>query len=252
MAGFSQGEKGVTVGEGKAEAVIWARTPKPARGPQPAYSLDQIADAAIRIADTEGLEALTMRRLATEIGAGAMSLYRYVSGKTDIVDLMSDRVLGEIELKPYADWRSGLLWLARALRDHMHRHPWLAMVPRSATPLGPHGLHLTEHLMGIMDGLGLSIDEMMVSVGLVTIYVHGTVQQELAMAERLRQAGMTMEQWMHLNGGYIRRLLESDGHPMLKRIIIDAQWPHLGPDQAFEYGLERVINGIAATVPDSP
>src|SRR5689334_12758278 len=174
---------GAGVGEGKAEPVIWARTPKPARGPQPAYSLDQIADAAIRIADAEGLEALTMRRLATEIGAGAMSLYRYVSGKTDILDLMADRVLGEIELEPYEDWRSGLLWLARATREHMHRHPWLASMPRNPTPFGPHGLKLTEHAMGILDGLDLNIDEMMTSLGLVMIYVHGTVQQEFAAAE---------------------------------------------------------------------
>lgn len=237
------------MGEGKAEAVIWARNPKPARGPQPAYSLDQIADAAIRIADAEGLEALTMRRLATEIGAGVMSLYRYVSGKTDILDLMADRVLGEIELKPYEDWRSGLLWLAHATREHMYRHPWLAIMPRSAVPLGPHGLHLTEHAMGIMDGLGLNIDEMMASVGLVSIYAHGTVQQEFATAERLRQAGLTMDEWMRLNSPYIAKLLESKKHPLLERIIIDAEWPHLGPDQAFEYGLERVLNGIAATVP---
>jgi AcrR family transcriptional regulator len=239
---------GAKVGEGKAEAVIWARTPKPARGPQPAYNLDQIADAAIRIADAEGLESLTMRRLATEIGAGVMSLYRYVSGKTDILDLMSDRVLAEIELKPYDDWRSGLLWLARATREHMHRHPWLAIMPSSGPAIGPHGLPFTEHVMGIMDGLGLNIDEMMASVGLVSIYVHGTVEQELATAERLRQAGLTMEEWMHLNSSYIWKLLDSKKHPMLERIIIDAEWPHLGPDQAFEYGLERVLNGIAATV----
>jgi AcrR family transcriptional regulator len=240
---------GARVGEGKAEPVIWARTQKTARGPQPAYSHDQIADAAIRIADTEGLEALTMRRLATEIGAGAMSLYRYVSGKTDVLDLMTDRVLAEIELRPYEDWRSGLLWLARATREHMHRHPWLAIMPRNPTPFGPHGLKLTEYAMGILDGLGLNIDEMMTSLGLVTIYVHGTVQQEFATADRLRQMGLTLEEWMTVNAPYIRTLLESKKHPMLERIIIDAQWPHLGPDQAFEYGLERVLNGIAATVP---
>ncbi|MEO5874688.1 MAG: TetR/AcrR family transcriptional regulator [Streptosporangiaceae bacterium] len=239
------------MGESKVEAVIWAREPKPARGPQPAYSLDQISDAAIRIADSDGLDALTMRRLAAEIGAGVMSLYRYVSGRTDIIDLMSDRVLREIELKPYEDWRSGLQWLAQTTREHIHRHPWLVHLPGNAAPFGPHGLALTEHVMGIMDGLGLNIDEMMTSVGLVSGYVSSSVQSEIATRERLRQVGMTMEDWMRVNAPYIRKLLDSGKYPMMERIIIDARWPHMDPEEAFDYGLQRVLSGIAATVEGS-
>jgi len=128
---------GAKVGEGKAEAVIWARTPKPVRGPQPAYTLDQIADAAIRIADTEGLEALTMRRLATEIGAGAMSLYRYVPSREMLLDGVVEAVVDElygdpdVHMEASHGWQDYLHRLAHGVRRIALAHP--AVFPLVAT-----------------------------------------------------------------------------------------------------------------------
>src|SRR2546429_919999 len=94
--------------------VVWTRPVRPLRGPQPAHSRADLVAAAVRVADAEGIAAVSMRRVAAEIGAGTMSLYRYVSRKDDLLDLMVDAALGEMDLPdaPSGDWRADLRLLA--------------------------------------------------------------------------------------------------------------------------------------------
>ncbi|MEV0714302.1 TetR/AcrR family transcriptional regulator, partial [Asanoa sp. NPDC050611] len=139
---------------------IWMRPERPAYGPKPAYSRAQITEAAIRIADAEGLEAATMRRIATEIGAGAMSLYRYVPSRDNLVELMADQVTGEIDVTgmPSGDWRADLTRYADGLRAMWRGHPWIATVQRSLPSFGPNQLLMIERLMGVLDAF-VAIDE---------------------------------------------------------------------------------------------
>src|SRR5262245_62033753 len=97
------------------------------RGPDPTYSREQITAAAITIADADGLDAISMRRLAREVDAGVMSLYRYFDSKDDLFELMSDAVQGETPVPdlPSGDWRADLTAIAQAQRAAVHRHPWL-------------------------------------------------------------------------------------------------------------------------------
>jgi AcrR family transcriptional regulator len=231
--------------------IIWMRPERPARGPVPAHSRARITEVALEIADAEGLEALSMRRVAKELGAGTMSLYRYVPSKDDLIELMVDAVIGEFipeEGDLSGDWRTDLRLVAHHTRRAMRRHPWIAGRPGGMT-FGPNALQVAEVALGAVDGLGLTIDQMMSVTGMVTSYVNGFVQNELMAAEVRRRTGLTDEQLMLANAPYIRSIMETGKHPLVERVIMDARQPHMDPGERFEYGLESILDGIAGSLP---
>ncbi len=225
------------------------RPERPQRGPQPSHSRAEIAAAAVRIADAEGVEAVSMRRVAAEVGSGTMSLYRYVSRKDDLLDLMVDAVMGEMDLPaaPSGDWRADLTLQARGGRAVGIRHPWLSELSAGRPPLGPNGLRAIEFALGAVEGLGLDIDGMSRVVGILTAFVRGFVQAELAEQEARRRTGLDLNQWRATRAAYIRMLIDSGRHPMLRRIVLDARDPD--PDSDFETALGQVLDGLAATLP---
>src|SRR4029453_78348 len=121
-------------GRNAVPEVIWARPERAGRGPRPAHSRADIAVAAVRVADAEGIDAVSMRRVAGELGMGTMSLYNYVPRKEDLYELMVDAVSAEHDLSatPTGDWRADMLTLAHQTRALMYRHPWL---PRLMSPV---------------------------------------------------------------------------------------------------------------------
>jgi AcrR family transcriptional regulator len=229
---------------------IWMRPERPARGPKPAYSRAQITEAGCRIADAEGLEAATMRRIAAEIGAGAMSLYRYVPSRDDLVELIADRLQGEIDVDgmPSGDWRADLTRYAEELRAMWLRHPWIATVQRSIPSFGPNQLRLIEGVMGALDA-HVSIDE---NFGLMTMlngYVEGAVREEVSSAEEVRRSGLSESEWRARSSARVHQLLESGEYPIFSKIVTQARRPHLSRDEQFRHGLERVLDCIAAALP---
>jgi AcrR family transcriptional regulator len=232
--------------------IIWMRPERPARGPAPAHNRAQITSVAIKIADVEGLEALSMRRVAKDLGAGTMSLYRYVPSKDDLIELMIDAVVGEFipeQGELTGEWRADLRLLAHYSRRALRRHPWMAARPVMGQTFGPNACRLAEVALAAVDGLGLNIDQMMSVTGMVTSYVSGFVPNELAAAEASRRTGLTNEQLMMVNGPYIRSIIETGRFPLVERVIMDARQPHMDPDERFEYGLERILDGIAGSLP---
>lgn len=229
---------------------IWMRPERPARGPKPAYSRAQITEAAVRIADAEGLEAATMRRIAAEIGAGAMSLYRYVPSRDDLIMLMADRLMGEIDVEgiPSGDWRADLTRYAHGLRAMWLRHPWIATVHRSLPGFGPNQLRLIERVMGVLDA-HVSIDENLALMAIVHGYVEGAVREEISWAEEVRRSGLSESEWMARIHPYIQRLLKSGEYPIFTKIAMEARQPRLSRDDRFRYGLERVLDCIATALP---
>ncbi|MER7767089.1 TetR/AcrR family transcriptional regulator [Kitasatospora sp. NPDC096140] len=229
---------------------IWMRPERPARGPKPTYSRAQITEAAVRIADTEGLEAATMRRIATEIGAGAMSLYRYVPSRDDLIQLMADRLMGEIDVEgmPSGDWRADLTRYADGLRAMWLRHPWIATVNRSLPGLGPHQLLLIERVVGVLDA-HLPIDENLGLMAVLNGYVEGAVRDEVSQAEELRRSGLSESEWAARSHPYIQQLLESGEYPIFSKIALEARQPRLSRDDQFRYGLARVLDCVAAALP---
>ena len=232
---------------------IWMWPERPARGPKPIYSRAQITEAAVRIADAEGLEAATMRRIAAEIGAGAMSLYRYVPNRDNLVELMADQVMGEIDVTdmPSGDWRADLTRYAGEQRTMWMRHPWIATVQRSLPSFGPNQLLLIERLMGVLDAF-VPIDENLGLVALLNSYVEGTVREEISTAQEFRRSGLSESEWMQRSYPYVDRLVKSGEYPIFTKIVMEARHPHLSHDDQFRNGLQRVLDCIAAALPQRP
>jgi AcrR family transcriptional regulator len=228
--------------------VIWARLDQSAQRPKPLLTHHQIVAAAIEIADSEGLQALSMRKVAARLGAGTMSLYRYVANKDDLLDLMVDAILGEeLPDKPSGDWRSELAEQARRVRRGARRHPWAIGFMLARPNLGPRALRTIEHAMAAVDGLGLDIDQMLDMVATVGAFAVGFVQAELAEQEAQRRTGLTEEQWRARMAPYIRRLIATGRYPYLERIVIEAEdFPDI--DATFERRLALVLDGLAAGV----
>src|SRR5919109_897695 len=143
-------------------ALLWRVDQPPRRGPERGLDLDTIVGTAIALADREGLEAVTMRRLAQELGVSTMSLYTYVPGKNELIDLMVDAAYQQM---PRTDttgkpWRQRLIAIADDNRALYLAHPWAATVSTLRPPLGPGLMAKYEHELAALDGLGLTDLEM--------------------------------------------------------------------------------------------
>jgi AcrR family transcriptional regulator len=236
----------------KDHPVIWMRPEQGARGPKPTYGRRDVAAAGIRIADAEGIEAVSMRRIAAELGTGTTSLYRYVSKKDDVLELMGDEVMGELRgTKLPVGWRSGLRTIARLLRETALRHPWLPLLSSGRANLGPNSLWWMEQSLSVFDGMDLDTDEMLADLGTLSAFVLGHVQGELGDQEAARRSGLTHAQWMEQRSEYGPSIMESGRYPRLTRVMVEAKTPHAADrqDRLFAGGLERVLDGLAAHLP---
>jgi AcrR family transcriptional regulator len=232
--------------------VIWDRPARAGHGPVPSLSREEITAAAVTLADAQGIEAVSMRALAVELGVGAASLYRYVARKDEVIDLMVDAVIGnDLEFEVRGDWREDLRSLAHGLRAMTLRHPWMAVPSAGLRNFGPNTAWLYEQVLSAIDGLGLDIDEMLVMVETLDAYVRGRALEELAEQEAVRRSGLDQDQWMQTQVPYIESLIESGRFPLLTRVVFDARTPH-DPDRlrhGFDLGLERVLDGLAMMLP---
>lgn len=228
------------------QPIIWMRPEKPARGPAPAYSRRQITEVAIRLADAEGLDGLTMRKLAAELGSGTMSLYRYVPSRDDLLDLMLDAVYGEMLPEGYeasGDWRKDLTTLAGQSRQVLRRHPWAISLAQGMS-IGPNSLELVETMLTTVAGLGMSIDRMMMTIGLVGEYVKGFVREELRVDATRRSTGLSDDEQRTRLAPYILAKIATGRYPLLERVIRDAEQPHMDMDDRFAYGLGFILDGV--------
>jgi AcrR family transcriptional regulator len=245
----------VPAAERSDRAIVWMRPVREPRGQHPPLTRDTIATAGIAIADAEGIDALSMRKVAAELGCGTMSLYRHISSKDELLDVMIDAGIGETAgaaATPGGNWREDLRRSACGLRAAMLRHPWVVQVISRRPALGPNMLAATEATLSAVDGLGLSIDQMLCTIGLVNAFVVGFVVNELAEREwrypLADQSGPQARQWASVMVPYVQSIIESGQYPLVSRMIIDAEdFPD--PDAVFGWQLDRVLDGLAAMMP---
>ncbi|MCP2321495.1 AcrR family transcriptional regulator [Hamadaea flava] len=226
---------------------IWLRPERGARGPRPTHRRTDIAATAVRLADAEGLDGVSLRRVAAELGTGPATLYRYITNKDELFDLMVDAVLGEAQPpEPSGDWRADVSAVAVAQRELALRHPWLAGLPATRPSLGPNGLAWQEATYATLTGLGLSADETLLRVQTVLTFVRGQVIEELAEREAARRSGQDLRGWLDTQSAYGESIIGSGRYPQLSRIMLEAATPHADDrfDRLFQYGLERVLTGI--------
>ncbi|WP_188186720.1 TetR/AcrR family transcriptional regulator [Nonomuraea sp. SYSU D8015] len=228
-------------------ATLWERLERPAPAPRQTLSPHRIATVAVGVADAEGLDAITMRRLATELGVAPMATYRYVSGKDDLLQLMVDHVYGELELPADTEgWRETLRAIAVRTRELMLRHLWFAQLPPSALlALTPNRLAVSECSLRSLSGLGLDPDTMMAVANTVSSYTHGVVSAEIAMRQFMAGQGWSDEQQMYQSlAPQMTYLLGTGRYPAYKGYIYEGRRKH-DPGWQFETGLDYVLDGIA-------
>ncbi|MFG2296207.1 TetR/AcrR family transcriptional regulator [Streptomyces sp. NPDC048603] len=231
--------------EDQTQPSLWERLERPAPTPRNTLTPARIAAAGVGIADAEGLDAVTMRRLAGELGVAPMAAYRYVTGKDELLELMVDSVYGELELPDGADgWRETMRTLALRIRTVLLKHPWVTRAAWCGPT--PHQLAVPEAALAALDGLGLDADAMMAVHHTVTAYVQGAVDSEIGLYQLMRVQGWSTHQ--ETRTGLAPRmtwLMGSGRYPGYERYIGEAahkddlQWQ-------FETGLDCVLDGIAA------
>jgi AcrR family transcriptional regulator len=203
------------------------------RGRPPQRSRAQVVAAAIAIADAEGLEALTMRRLAAELGAGVMSLYTYVRDKDDLVDQMVDQVSA---FEPAGE-PPDLLALARWQRDLMLRHPWLLSALPNRQLVGANTLGSLERGLAALAPTGLPGGAKMEILALLTGFVAGYVNHERAQAA----AGITDPERIAAHVAQLRTAVATGAYPELARVLAESA---TAPPPTFEAIAERMIKGL--------
>jgi AcrR family transcriptional regulator len=230
------------------EKPIWIRPARNPRSQRPSLTREQIVRAAIQLANAEGLEALSMRRLAKELGAGAMSLYWHVPNKEDLLDLMLDTAFGEVDLpeQPSANWRADLRLFARHMLSVLRRYRWLPALISSRPLPSPNRVRHIERFLSELVGLGIDFTTIGGILSTVEAYVDGVAQREAAPEAIRRRTGMTEAEWRAAFAAYMEQILSSGQYPTLARLI--ARNAEVSADATFEFGLECVLDGIAAHI----
>jgi AcrR family transcriptional regulator len=231
-------------GRAAVPEVIWARPERTGRGPKPAHTRADIAAAAVRIADAQGLDAVSMRHVAAELGCGTMSLYNYVPRKEDLYELMVDAVSGEHQgWEPSGDWRADMLRVGRDTRALMHRHPWLPRLMSPVYGFSPNALRYLEHCLACLDPLemkyGMKIQLVAMLNGVVTTYV----SNELATAERTRSLPWSEDEENAVRIAYLGSQVASGAYPRMAAAFAEDPGP-IDLEAVFELALERVLDAF--------
>lgn len=238
-------------------ALLWGEQPsRPGRrGPTRSLSVAHIVDAALDLADSDGLVAVTVRAVAERVGVSAMSLYTYVPGKPELLDLMVDARYLRMPRDPWDDstpWRARLGAVAEDNRTLLLQHPWLTEVAAlSRPPLGPGVMAKYEHELAALDGTGL--DDVRLDAALT--HLLGFVQAHCRAAHdatRVTTDSATSDaEWWAANQPLLARVLDPAAYPRAVRVGAaagEAQGAAWSARHAWEFGLARTLDGLAALI----
>src|SRR5580658_3609332 len=214
-----------------AAASVWDLPEHGTRGPRPRHDRAAIAAVAVRIADAEGLEAVSMRRVAGELGIAVMSLYNYVPAKDHLAQLMTDQLAGEYAypVTPAADPRAAIADLARQAREIAGRHPWLAGLMQRPVPPGPNGFRYLDYFLGLLAGSGLDTGAKLEVTAMISGFatMYGAMQAALP-AERTDAASTVQQNAAQIQA--IARAAASGSYPNLAAALAAAGSPRSQDD----------------------
>lgn len=219
------------------------------------FTRDQIAATALAIADRDGIDAVSMRRVAAELGAGTMTLYHYVETKDDLFALMDDAIMGEVLVPagelPLDDWREAMALIARSSHRTFLRHRW-ALDGLRGVPFGPNGMRHFEQSLAAAEATGLPPQERMTVLATVDDYVFGFVlRQLLDSPERVTEEDEGGEAAIF---DYLNRKIDDGDFPAMARLLGEGdaadrmqRWSEISAtwDGRFEHGLQLLLDGIA-------
>ena len=206
--------------------------------PRRPLTKERVLHAAVDLADRDGLGALTMRRLGTELGVEAMSLYKHVANKEEILDGIVGVVIGEIEIpSDGADWRESMRTRAISARQVLSRHSWAIGLFESRDAMGPAVMHYLDAILGNLRSAGFSLEHAAHAFWLLDSFVYGHVIQEASMSSRTvgEAAGSTS----NLDETAIEE------YPNLLEVAQDAVRSGYSLDKEFEFGLELILDALS-------
>jgi AcrR family transcriptional regulator len=222
----------------------WFRQRPASRGGAP--SLADIVAAAVALADNDGIETLSLRRVATVLGSGTASFYRVLDSRAELLEHMIDEVLGQhLPSEPSGEWRSDLAAVARNRRAMLSAHPWLGAELSGRPAIGPNAL--THHERALAAAAGYTDDPSAASSAIETVlaFVLGAVARESAEKQSERRSELTTEEWRISVAQYLQNALDTDRYPHLTRMVREAA--DLSPDERFERGLACILTGLATS-----
>ncbi len=224
---------------------VWSRPPRRERS---TLTREQIVTEAIALLDAEGIEALSMRKLAARLKSGATSLYWHVANRDELIQLVIDQIYGEVEIPDpgdAADWRAAMSRFGHSVRAGVHRHPWLVSVLDNivAASMGPNLMKITESSVTLLTRAGFDLREAERVMSTVSAYTLGIAISEAAYLNRTDEAQLRAE--------LKAAMTAAEDHPIVHELyssysdaeVLDV---HKIMDADFEYGLERLLDGIAA------
>jgi AcrR family transcriptional regulator len=243
----------------KTLALLWRERggsppERPRKGPRQRLDVDAVVAAGISLADAAGLEALTMRAIAERLSVSPMTLYTYVPGKAELLDLMVDSLylaMPRPALPPPERWREGVRAIADRNRALFRDHPWAARVSTSRPQLGPGLMAKYEYELGPFEGLGLSDVEMDAALTFLLAFVQATAVAAEAAEGLAGDSGVDDSGWWSEVGPLLERFVTPADYPLASRVGTAAgieQGGAYDPDSAYSFGLERALDGLGALI----
>jgi AcrR family transcriptional regulator len=241
-------ESGADIGLAASLQAAWGLRGRSTKGPKPGLNLEGIVQAAIDIAVSEGLAAVSMNRIASKLQSSAMSLYRYVAAKDELLALLVDAALGPTPASPPTThgWRAGLSHWAWAYHAVLRRHPWVLRVPISGPPITPNYTAWIERGLTSLCDIGLTEGEKLSVILLLSGYVRN---EAMLVADLGEAAGADKPEIMPTWGRQLRALTDRERFPALHAALASEAFEQDDdPDDEFVFGLERILDGIDALV----
>ena len=234
--------------------LLWFPDPvEKRRGRRPGLTVDRVIEAAVGLADAEGLEAVSMRRVAQELGVVPMTLYTYVPDKAALLDLVLDRLYLRMPrvARPERPWRERLEGVAEENHALYAEHPWAATLPASRPPLGPGLAAKYEHELRAFEGTGLDDLETDSALTYLLAFVQASARAEEDARAAVQRTGQTDEQWWAANGPVLATVFNPETYPTAARIgsaAGEALGGAINPRHAYAFGLARVLDGLGVLI----
>jgi AcrR family transcriptional regulator len=231
-------------------ATAWGIPEKTKKGPKPALSLTQIVRTAIAIAETEGLAAVSMGHVASKLGTGPMSLYRYVQSKDELLALMVDIGLG---MPPAMDsqtgWRQGLAQWTKEVRARYYQHAWALLIPISGPPLLPNQVAWMEMGLRLLGDTALAESEKISIITLLSGYARNEATLMTSVRVARSAAGSTPDVSLRDYRRILAQVADPLRFPALHRVLAAGTFDAADdPDREFDFGLARILDGIESLI----